>query len=150
MSTAEPGQLVYLQILPRISIEGRSSQAGDLSYWHDLDLSTDYWITKPRPAAILESSVDTGGYHRIKVIPIRQGPPVADAAMCNAVRIADAPSTLTNDILVPDWPLDDTYCYVFPCPDIFVSVPEVNISHSFISIWADSTLILGDGASSTL
>jgi hypothetical protein len=126
-STAEPGQLVYLQILPRISIEGRSSQAGDLSYWHDPDLSTDYWITKPRPAVILESSLDAGGYHTIKVISIRQGPPVADAAMCNAVRIVDAPSTLTKDILVPDWPLDDTYCYVFPCPDIFVSVPEVNL-----------------------
>lgn len=97
---------MYLEILPRISIEGRSSQAGDLSYWHDPGLFTDYWITKSRSAVILESSVDTCGYYRVKVIPIRRGPPVADAVMMsNAVRIANAQSATPtiSSFLIGPW-----------------------------------------------
>lgn len=121
----EPGQLVYVQVLPRTTIEGYSSQAGDPSYWHDPDLSTDYWITRPRPAIVLDTSFSACGYHSIKVAPIRRGPPVADPMTGSVVKIVNTPYTTgSDDIHILHWPLDDTFCYAFPCPDTFVIIPQ--------------------------
>lgn len=105
-----------MQVLSRITIEGHSCQA-DASYWHDPDLSRDYWMTKRRPALVLETLLREKKYFVIKVVPIKLGPRAPGSIV---VRL-----TNKGSCSVPGWPLDDALCYVFPHPESFVSVAEV-------------------------
>ncbi|KAG5638032.1 hypothetical protein H0H81_002233 [Sphagnurus paluster] len=98
----QPGQFVYVHILPRLTVEGYTGQANDESYWHDPTLSGDEWKTKLYPAAVLGTSWDSNGYYRILVIPIGRG---------------------TDAVALVDWPLEDAYFYAFPCLQTFYTLP---------------------------
>jgi len=56
----EPGQLIYTQLLPCMTIEGYTLGREDPSHWLDPSLSEEAWPTVPRPAVVLEVS-KTGG-----------------------------------------------------------------------------------------
>ena len=114
-----PGQLVYVQILSRITIEGHSCQ-GD-SYWHDPDLSGDYWMTKRRPAIVLQTWLKEKKYYVIKVVPIKLGPRAPGSTV---MRLTNKESA-TDACALPGWPLLDAFCYVFPHCESFASVPQV-------------------------
>jgi hypothetical protein len=137
-----PGELVYVQVLSRITIEGHSCQA-DASYWHDPDLSGDYWMTKRRPAIVLQTWLKEKKYYVIKVIPIKLGSRALGGS--SVIRLTNKESA-TDACSVPGWPLDDAFCYVFPHPESFASVPKVFpfILQSFLSC-----LIYLSGSAST-
>lgn len=100
-------------------IEGYSAQVSDASYWHDLDLSTGDWIMRLRPAVVPDTSIDSRRCHRIKVIAIRRGRPPADTARNSAVKlVGKSSSTRCDDIIILDWPFEDTYSCVPPPPPV--------------------------------
>jgi hypothetical protein len=121
----QPGQLVYVQLLPRLTIEGYTAQAGDPSYWHNPDLSARYFPTKVRPAVVLQVLLDTNGYYTIRVVAIgRRRPPIP--AIGSAIRITDKISD-SNAVIIPGWPVEDAYCYAFPRSAKFVLDPHVRL-----------------------
>jgi hypothetical protein len=124
----QPGQLVYVQLLPGLTIEGYSSQAGDPSYWHNPELSAGYFPTKARPAIVLQISLDAKGYYTIWVVAIRKRQPPIGSAVKITDKISDS-----NDIVITDWPLEDTYCYAFPRSARFVLDPQVRLV-SYMSV----------------
>jgi len=120
---------VYVQVLSRMTIEGHSCHA-DPSYWHDPDISGDYWMTKRRPVIVLETRLKEKKYYMIKVVPIKLGP----RAQSSVMRLTKMEST-TDACSVPGWPLIDAFCYVFPHLESFATVPQVfpfNLQSSFI------------------
>ncbi|KAG5650031.1 hypothetical protein H0H81_001007 [Sphagnurus paluster] len=121
----QPGQLVYVHILPRHTVEGYTGQANDESYWHDPTLSGDEWKTKLYPAAILSTSWDSDGYYRILAIPIGRGRASAQRKV-NIVNDITFPTLGTDAVALPEWPLEDAYFYAFPCSQTFYSLPRVN------------------------
>jgi hypothetical protein len=126
----EPGQLVYVQLLQRMTIEGFSSQADDPSYWHNPDLSARHWPAGVRPAVVLKTSSDAEGCHTIKVVAIGRRHSPVPAAVGSPVRITDKTAPAQNDTItvVPDWPLEDMYCYAFPRSATFVLDPQVKLT----------------------
>ncbi|OAX41047.1 hypothetical protein K503DRAFT_780972 [Rhizopogon vinicolor AM-OR11-026] len=52
-SIVRPDQLIYVQLLPGISIEDYTVGQGDPSYWLDPSLSDQAWPTVPLPAVVL-------------------------------------------------------------------------------------------------
>ncbi|KIM74543.1 hypothetical protein PILCRDRAFT_828099 [Piloderma croceum F 1598] len=117
----ELGQLVYVQVLPRMTIEGYTARALDPSYWDDPSLSGEEWRTSIIPAIILQiSQVENGARHIIKAIPLRRGPSSIDVAQ-------DAVPLRVNDMSIPTdalSPLEDIYCYSFLRVDTFVCDPD--------------------------
>ena len=136
-----PGQLVYVQVLSKITIEGHSCQA-DASYWHDPDLSGDYWMTKRRPAIVLQILLNRKKHYVIKVVPIKLGPRTTGSS---AMKLTNKGSA-TDACSIPGWPLDDAFCYVFPRSESFVSVPQV-ISFHFCKSLLSCLIYLSGNAS---
>lgn len=114
----QPGEIVYVELLPRISIEGYTGRAGDASYWNDPELSTEYWNTKARPAIILEAN-----QHGLRVVPITLKQPVGT----KVVKITNLTSEYDeNTIFLPGWPFKTAYAYSFPRSILIFPLPEVH------------------------
>jgi serine/threonine protein kinase len=66
----ELGQLIYAQVLPRMTIEGYTISQQDSSNWLDPSLCDEEWPAMPRPAVVLKVWNDWRGKSLIKVAPI--------------------------------------------------------------------------------
>jgi hypothetical protein len=117
----EIGQLVYVQLLPRLTIEGYTARAVDPSYWHDPSLSGEAWQMSMIPAVVLQiTQVDDGARHVIKVVSLMRGSPSVDRIQ-NAVPLPVKDMSIPPDTLPL---LEDVYCYAFPRVNTFVCNPD--------------------------
>jgi len=112
----ELGQLVYVQVLPRMTIEGYTARTIDPSYWDDPSLSGEEWRTSIIPAIVLQiKQFKAGARQSIKVIPLSRGPLLIDARHAVPLQIEDTSMLLT---------LPDVYCYSLPGVYTFVCDPD--------------------------
>jgi len=132
----ELGQLVYVQLLPRMTIEGYTARANDPSYYDNPSLSGEEWQMSMLPAVVLGvTQVDDGARHIIKVVPLVRGPPSIDAAQ-------DSVSLPIQDMLIPTdafSSLEDVYCYSFPRVNTFVCDPDQDAIPTYWKIASDAT-----------
>jgi casein kinase I family protein HRR25 len=99
----EVGQLIYVKINARISIEGYSFQA--LDPWHDPALSSEEWSTVARPAIVLDVNFDTVlSLYKIQVISMGQGTPAKPG---KPARKVSGPFSVQSESIVlnPAWPI---------------------------------------------
>jgi len=107
----EPGQLIYVQLMPRITIEGYTIGQGDSSYWLDPTLSDEAWPTVPLPAIVLEVKGDWWGKSVVTVAPItrrRLGESVTKVLLTADGRCEEPDTAI---VLGSDWPQDPIWCY---------------------------------------
>jgi hypothetical protein len=117
----EVGQLIYVKICARTSIEGYSLQ--DLDPWHDPALSSAEWCTVARPAIVIDVKFDTVlSLYKIQVVSMGQGTPAKPG---KPARKVFGPLSVQSEsiILNPAWPIPDTYLYAFPRAPWFHCLP---------------------------
>ena len=67
---ATPGDLVFVQIEPRTSVEGYTLAENNSSYLVDPTLSGEFWKCPFRPAAILSTSKKKEGRYTFLLVPL--------------------------------------------------------------------------------
>jgi hypothetical protein len=120
----EPGQLIYAQLLPSMTIEGYTLGREDSSHWLDPSLSEEAWPTVPRPAVVLEVSKDWRNKFIVKLAPIARrqlGQSVAQVLLT-----ADENSRETDVAMVlgSSWPLDAIWSYTLVGTATFTCSPD--------------------------
>ncbi|KAG6820065.1 hypothetical protein H0H93_005688 [Arthromyces matolae] len=119
----ELGQIVYLQILARPTLEKLKTHR-DPSYWHDPELSTNPLLQGMDLIPGIVVDLGPLGSHSVstrwvKVLPIQRGKtpdlPIIEEKFA---RIVSKSSLKVNDydIVLPDWPFEDTFCCGWPKP----------------------------------
>jgi hypothetical protein len=109
------GQLVYVRLLPRPTIEGYTAQALDGSHWEDISLVGPEWETKMWPAVVLD--VVNGAYYwRVKVLPLRRC--VRGMVDEEAIEVSP-PNTQTRE-----WLWGDIAAFGCPIVETFTCLPD--------------------------
>ncbi|KAG6821507.1 hypothetical protein H0H93_000016 [Arthromyces matolae] len=119
----ELGQIVYLQILARPTLELLKPYE-DPSYWHDPELSTNPLLQGMDLVPGIVVSLGPLFPHPrltrwVHVLPIQRGQtPDLTFVRDKFRRIVPNSSLKVNDydIVLPDWPFEDTFCCGYPRP----------------------------------
>lgn len=118
-----PGQLIYVKLLSRLSIEGYAMQALDPSYWEDASLLRPELETKKRPAVVLDvKKLDRDTYWKVKVLPIRRGSARGKEGG-DAAAISLSPQRLETGA-IEEWSWAEIVAFAFPCAETFVCLPN--------------------------
>ncbi|KAI0048521.1 kinase-like protein [Auriscalpium vulgare] len=122
------GQLIYIRLNARACIEGYSLRL-DPDLWEDPELSSIEWATWFRPAVVLRTAfyadqVRHPPLHEIYVAFMSRGklehaPPFP----LGMERLSCLDESSGNVHTTPEWPLDDTYLYVYPALHRFLCLP---------------------------
>lgn len=127
----EIGDLVVTQLMPAVSIEGYSAQAGhEESYIHDTSLTLQEWTTLPRPGVVIDVGWnDQARLYHFTVVAISQRQQETETLDLPKVPVLGPRSADKNpgDAMLevkPNWPLEHSYCYVFKNPSTFYCLPS--------------------------
>jgi casein kinase I family protein HRR25 len=123
LSIFEPGQLIYAQLLPRMTIEGYTISRAD-PYWLDPSLSDEKWPTVPRPAVVLQVSKNWRGKSVLEVAPITRCQLGAPATKILLTSDEQARGSDAATVSGTGWPQDSTWCYVFLRTNTFICNPD--------------------------
>ena len=116
------GQLIYVRLLSRLSIEGYTAQALDPSHWEDASLLGPDWKTKKRPAVVLDvEQLDDDSYWRVKVLPLRRD--VGGLMDGDNIAIGVSPQSLETGVH-QQWPWGKIIAYAFPIAETFVCLHD--------------------------
>ncbi|KAF9235738.1 kinase-like domain-containing protein [Melanogaster broomeanus] len=100
------GQIIVAQLMREASILGIMP---DDDLWSLFESQAET-STSLRPAVVVNAFTDFEGLQHVLLAPLARGS-LVDSPLCRSVRFC--PGDLET---IPPWPLDDTYCYVFPQP----------------------------------
>ena len=114
-----PGELVYMQIHSRLSIEGITAQATDASHSDDPSFSEPEWQMKRWPAVVLNVKVHK--YWSVMVLPLRQGAVVNETGAEQDLAIRVSPQSCGGD---EQWPWEETVMYACPLMETFTCLPD--------------------------
>jgi hypothetical protein len=117
--TLTPGDLVFVQIEPRTSVEGYTLAENNSSYFVDPTLSGEFWKCPFRPAVILSANKKREGRYAFFLVPLTTSP------------LEGAISLKEIDISLPS-SLSNLSAYVFPRAIEILCLPsQVSIQISF-------------------
>ena len=120
------GQLIYVKLLPYITIEGYTAQALDSSHWEDPSLLGPEWETKKRPAVVLDvEQLDGDTYWRVKVLPLRRD-------VSGTLERSSSVTRVSPESRMGKWWLwEKIVAFAFPNAETFVCLPD-QVSQSFL------------------
>ncbi|OBZ77476.1 Casein kinase I isoform alpha [Grifola frondosa] len=112
-----PGEIIYVKVLSRLTIEGYTSQASDPSHWVDKSLLGPEWDTRKRPAVVLAIEwPQMGKFWKVKVVPLRR-----QARDDNGEIVRISPQSSCDS---ERWPWDDIVAYECPNAETFICIPD--------------------------
>ncbi|KAG6820066.1 hypothetical protein H0H93_005689 [Arthromyces matolae] len=147
----ELGQIVYLQILARPTLE-LLKPFHDPSYWHDPELSTNPLLQGMDlvPGIVVylgPLDPHTELTRWVHVLPIQRGKtPDLMFVRDKLRRIVSHSSLKVNDydIVLPDWPFEDTFCCGYPHPIRLTFFSTTEAVHPYWKITAQEAARLED------
>lgn len=109
------GRIVYVQVLPRETVEGIDLQLPGAPGWHDPSLSSTQCPTSAKPAIVLSVTKDESARkrHSAKVLILTRIHDPLDQRR-NILFKLSATSGGKGVLRVPYWPMPDIYCYAYP------------------------------------
>ncbi|KAG8700077.1 hypothetical protein FRC11_013231 [Ceratobasidium sp. 423] len=132
-----PGQITLVKLIPSITAEGYSIQAGhETSYIPDPRFSIPEWDSLFRPCVVLGVEwIDWANAYRFTAVPISENRELEHGSN-RRVLIMNSESPLSHSLQdmvspVPDWPLKRSYCYAFKRPTTFYCLPSQATVPSF-------------------
>lgn len=127
------GQLIYVKLIPYLTIAGYTVQAMDSSHWEDTSLLGREWETKKRPAVVLDVEQMNGDkYWRVKVLPLRRD--VNETTKGDNTVIRATPQTMEPGV-GNQWLWEKVIVFAFPTAETFVCVPDqVRPSHTIFRL----------------
>ncbi|KAG9093974.1 hypothetical protein FS749_013352 [Ceratobasidium sp. UAMH 11750] len=131
------GQVVLVQLLPSITAEGCSIQAGhEGSYIRDARFDTLEWSAPWRPAIVTRVVWDErAGAYSFTAVAIcrRNGTPGAAIVPISCTNPPNSEIPKMAVSVKPEWPFKDSFCYAYKRPTTFYCLP----SQDFVpSTWA--------------
>ncbi|RDB22418.1 Casein kinase I isoform alpha [Hypsizygus marmoreus] len=105
------GQLVYIRILARATLEG-SGHADDQSYWHNPSLSKEEWRFPMRPAVVVEVTVGSA-MTSLRVLAIMRREDGLER-VAGYRRFGFLPFPEDVQCEGKPWPFNDAYVYAVP------------------------------------
>jgi hypothetical protein len=113
------GQLIYVKLLPYITIEGYTAKALDSSHWEDPSLLGPEWETKKRPAVVLDvEQLDGDTYWRVKVLPLRRDLGGTLERSSSVTRVSPESG------MGKRWLWEKIVAFAFPNAETFVCLPD--------------------------
>jgi hypothetical protein len=113
------GQLIYVKLLPYVTIEGYTTQALDSSHWEDTSLVGPEWETKKRPAVMLDVEQLNGNtYWRVKVLPLGRDVGGTLERSSSVTRVS------SESEMGMRWLWEKIVVFAYPNAETFVCLPD--------------------------
>lgn len=133
--------------MPSITAEGYSIRAGhENSYIQDSSFDTPEWAAPQRPAVVLDISWnDRAGRYTFSAVAIARSRDDTGHSSALSIPISrpnlsklDSPGSSVS--FEPEWPLEDSYCYVFQQPTKFSCLPSQVSLFRFVAVHSRCSL----------